>query len=245
MQWFNSVLKVFFNEVNVFTCNAFWEEISVSLVSSWSFVGGYPSLYCSADCSCSSCCCCSEIGLTFLLNALAHVSSSGAWKILWNLMTVAERSVSFSPVDKALLSAVLSSDFPFQGFQGVSKESPKRYPDALPAMFANLAYWTGNYGLIKTLLSELMDWFNLPARDRTYFRNVNGILTSNESPAGCLRDTSCFVSSEEACTICETEVTSNFWTSCNLKSWLQIWSTRVTQTSVVHCFVFINPKSYM
>ena len=169
MQWFNSVLKVFFNEVSVFTCNAFWEEISVSLVSSWSFVGGSPSLYCCADCNCCSWCCSSEIDSIFLHNALAHVSSSGAWKILWSLMIVVERSVSFSPVDKALLSAVLSFDFPFQGFQGISKESPKRCPDASPAMFGNLAYWTGNYGLIKLwfLLSWLMDWFNLPARDRT------------------------------------------------------------------------------
>ena len=68
-----------------------------------------------------------------------------------------------------------------------------------------------------------MDWFNLPAKDRAFFSNVNGTLTSNESAVGCLEDT-------------------NFWTSYNLQSWLQTQSPSVTQTSVLYRFVFMNSQ---
>ena len=85
-----------------------------------------------------------------------------------------------------------------------------------------------------------MDWFNLPARDRAFFSKVSGTLTSNELVVGCLEYISCFVSSEEASTIREAEAASNFWTSCNLQSWLRTWSPSVTQTTVLHDFVFMN-----
>ena len=77
-------------------------------------------------------------------------------------------------------------------------------------MSANLAYWIGYDGLIKFLLSWLMDLFNLPTRDSAFFSNVNGTLTSNESTVGCLEDTICFVISEEASTIREADAASSF-----------------------------------
>ena len=121
LEWLNSVLNIFkwgqfflpamhFGKKSVFLW--FW------FLSFWNqcFFGKCPFLYCCADCSCCSCCSCccsSEIGLTFLHNVLDPVSSSGSWKRLWSLMTVVERSVSFSQEDLALFSAVLSFDFPF------------------------------------------------------------------------------------------------------------------------------------
>ena len=120
-------------------------------------------------------------------------------------------------------------------------ESLKKCSDESSAISANLAYWAGN-GVIKFLLSWLMDRFNLPARDRAFCNNVNGTLASSESVLGCLEDTNCFVSSEEACTIWEAGAASNFWTSCNLQYWLRTHSPSVTQTSVVHCFVLVNPQ---
>ena len=65
------------------TCNAFWKESSVSLVSSWNSGGRCLSFYYfAADCGCCICCCSSEIGLTFLHSALDPVFSSGSWKRL-------------------------------------------------------------------------------------------------------------------------------------------------------------------
>ena len=109
----------FLTQSKIFTCNKFWKEISVSLVSSWSFGSRCLSLYCcAADCNCCICFCSSEIGLTFLQSALDAVSSSGSWKRLWSLTNVMERSASFSPVALALFSAVLSFDFPFLRIPG-------------------------------------------------------------------------------------------------------------------------------
>ena len=58
-------------------------------------------------------------------------------------------------------------------------ESLKKCSDESSAISANLAYWAGN-GVIKFLLSWLMDRFNLPARDRAFCSNVNGTLASSE-----------------------------------------------------------------
>ena len=98
LEWFNSDLKVLFNKVEYFTCNAFWKKISVSLVYSWSFNGMCPFLYwCFAYCSFCICCCNSETGLTLLHSALNPVSSSGSRARLWNLTIVVERTVSLFP----------------------------------------------------------------------------------------------------------------------------------------------------
>ena len=97
--------------------------------------------------------------------------------------------------------------------------------------------------MVSFIFSELINsLIQFTSKKQSTFGNVNGILTSNGSTVGCLEDSSCFVSSEEACTLWEAKVANNFWTFCNLQSWLRIQSPGVTQTSVLHCIVFMNPK---
>ena len=128
----------------------------------------------------------------------------------------------------------ISSDFVWFSFFKDSRESviesPKRCSNESSAMSSNLAYGTGNDYLIKVLLSCWMDSCNSLARNRAFFRNVNYILTSNESTVSCLEGTSCFASSEEF-----------FWTSRSLQSWLRFRSPSVIRTSVLHRFVFLKP----
>ena len=66
-----------------------------------------------------------------------------------------ERSVSFSPVDLAFFSPVLSCYFPFAKDSKESvTESPKRCSDESSTVSVNLLYyWTGSDGLMKLFLS--------------------------------------------------------------------------------------------
>ena len=60
---------------------------------------------------------------------------------------------SFSPVDMDIFPAVLS--FYFRDSRELVIESVKKSYETSP-LSANLAYWTGNDGLMKFLLSWLM-----------------------------------------------------------------------------------------
>ena len=91
------------------------------------------------DCSCCSCCCSSETDLTFLNSAFDLVSFSGSWKRPLSFTTIVERNVTFSLMDIALFSAVLSFFFSKNSSESVI-ESPKRCSDKSLAMSANLEY---------------------------------------------------------------------------------------------------------